>query len=95
MVEFIRRINGIKKDLFEFGSNSTIFVKVELFDNSFGALYFLAAEAKEGDPLLIDDPAGVTTDSEEELADGWDEDGDFDPDEDMEDFEMVQKDHNM
>jgi hypothetical protein len=58
---------------------------------------FLAIEAEEGDPLLVDDPASVTTDSEEELADGWDEDGDddFDPDEDMEDFEMVQKDHNM
>jgi hypothetical protein len=38
MVEFIRRINRIKKDVFEFDSNSAIFVEVELFDDSFGAL---------------------------------------------------------
>ena len=63
--------------------------------------YFLSYEAEEGDPLLNEDPADATTDSESHLAGGWDEDDDEDEDEDfnpnevMEDIEMVQKDRNM
>ena len=50
--------------------------------------------------MCVEDPAGDTTDSEGHLGDGWDEedeedDAEFDPDEDMEDIEMVQKDHHM
>ena len=59
--------------------------------------YYLSQEAEDGDPLLFEDPADVTTDTDSELAAGWDEDDDedFDPDEVMEDFEMVQHDHRM
>jgi hypothetical protein len=44
---------------------------------------------------VVADPAGQTTDSEDDLVDGWDEDEDedFDPDVEMEDIEMVQRDH--
>jgi hypothetical protein len=59
--------------------------------------YYTAEEAEAGDPLLVEDPAEKTTDSED---DGWDEgdpseDEDFDPDVEMEDTEMVQRDHLM
>jgi hypothetical protein len=62
--------------------------------------YFLSYEAQDGDPLLEEDLSGETTDTESHLAGGWDEededqDQDFDPDEVIEDFEMVQKDHRM
>jgi hypothetical protein len=59
--------------------------------------YFLSLEANVGDPLLNEDPAGNTTDTEEHPRDDWNEedDDDFDPDEDVEDIEMVQRDHCM
>jgi hypothetical protein len=62
--------------------------------------YFTSAEAEAGDPLCIEDPAGETTDTESDLRSGWDEDdkdedAEFDPDVDIEDIEMVQKDHHM
>ena len=58
--------------------------------------YFLSQEAETGDPLVEDDLGGNTTDTESHLAGGWDDDDDdFDPDEVMEDFEMVQHDHRM
>ena len=46
---------------------------------------------------MVVDPAEQTTDSEDDLADGWDEDEDedFDPDVEMEDIEMVRRDHLM
>jgi hypothetical protein len=60
--------------------------------------YFLSQEAEDGDPLCIDNN-DTTTDIEDCLGDDWDsddtKDNEFDPDEDMEDIEMVQKDHNM
>lgn len=53
--------------------------------------YFLSLEADAGDPLLNEDPAGDTTDTEENPRDDWGEEDDdnFDPDEDAEDIEMV------
>jgi hypothetical protein len=59
--------------------------------------YYTAEEAKAGDPRVVEDPADQTTDSEAELGDSWDEDDDedFDPDVEMEDIEMVQRDHHM
>ena len=59
--------------------------------------YYLSQEAEDRDPLLFEDPGDATTDTESHLAGGWDEDEDdeFDPDEVMEDFEMVQHDHCM
>jgi hypothetical protein len=53
--------------------------------------YFTAEEAEAGDTLVVQDPVGETTDSEDQLADGWDDDDedDFDPDVEMEDVEMV------
>jgi len=46
---------------------------------------------------VVRDPADYTTDTEDDLADGWDDDDqdDFDPDVEMEDIEMVQRDHHM
>jgi len=62
--------------------------------------YYTAKEAEAGDPLLVDDPAEKTTDSEDDPADSWDEPGsdedkDFDPDVEMEDIDKVQRDHCM
>ena len=62
--------------------------------------YYTVEEAEAGDPLVVKDPAEKTTDSEDDLADGWDEpnsseDKDFDPDVEIEDIEMVQRDHIM
>ena len=62
--------------------------------------YYTVEEAEAGDPLVVEDPAEKTTDSEDDLADGWDEpnsseDEDFDPDVEMEDIDMVQRDHIM
>jgi hypothetical protein len=62
--------------------------------------YFTIPEADEGDPLCLEDPNAMTTDTESHIADDWDEDDkdhddEFDPDEDAEDFEMVQRDHRM
>jgi hypothetical protein len=58
---------------------------------------FLSQEAEAGDPLRLEDTDGATTETEDHLGDGWDsnetEDDDFDPDKDIEDIEMVQKDH--
>ena len=56
--------------------------------------YFTAEEAEAGDPHVVENPAEETTESENDLADGWDEpnsseDEDFDPDVEMEDIEMV------
>jgi len=58
--------------------------------------YYLSHEAEAGDPLCFEDPADATTDSDS-LPDGWDDDDeeDFDPDEEAEDIEMVQRDHHM
>jgi hypothetical protein len=49
---------------------------------------------------VVLDPTEESTDSEEDLADGWDEansseDEDFDLDVEMEDIEVVQKDYRM
>jgi hypothetical protein len=48
---------------------------------------------------VVKDPAEETTDSEDDLADSWDDDNnnnnEFDPNVDMEDIEMVKKDHHM
>jgi hypothetical protein len=60
--------------------------------------YFTSQEADEGDPLCYEDPDAMTIDTESHIGDDWDDDdGDeeFDPDEDAEDFEMVQRDHRM
>jgi hypothetical protein len=61
--------------------------------------YFLSQEAEAGDPLCLEDADRATTETEDYLGDGWDsnetDDDDFDPDEDVEDIEMVQKDHHM
>jgi len=59
--------------------------------------YFTAKEAKAGNPCVVKDPAEQTTESKDDLADGWDdEDKDkFDPDIEMEDIDMVQRDHHM
>jgi hypothetical protein len=59
--------------------------------------YFTAEETEAGDPHIVIDPTELTTDSEDDLADGWDDDeeDEFDPDDEMEDSEMVQEDHHM
>ena len=61
--------------------------------------YFLSQEAKAGDPIINGDLGNDTTDTESHLAGGWDEDSsnssEFDPNEVMEDFEMVQHDHHI
>jgi hypothetical protein len=61
--------------------------------------YFTAEEAEAGDPRVVEDPINQTTDSENELGEGWDPDDpndeEFDLDVEMEDIEMVQRDHNM
>jgi hypothetical protein len=61
--------------------------------------YFTEEEAKAGDPCVVKDPADQTTESEDELGEGWDlkdsEDDNFDPDVVMEDIEIVQRDYNM
>ena len=56
----------------------------------------MSHEAESGDLLCIEDPTNATTDSDS-LLDGWDDDNeeDFDPDEEVEDIEMVQRDHHM
>jgi len=58
--------------------------------------YFLSQEAEEGSPLCFEDPADATTESEDQ-DDGWDENDsdEFDPDEEAEDYAMVQQDHHM
>jgi hypothetical protein len=67
--------------------------------------YFTSKEA-EGDPLCVEDSIDETTDTNSNPGEGWDsegedrdedkdEDKDFNPDEDMEDTEMVEKDYNM
>jgi hypothetical protein len=58
--------------------------------------YFLSQEAEEGSPLCLEDPADATTESEDQ-DDGWDEEesDEFDPDEEAEDYAMVQQDHHM
>lgn len=58
--------------------------------------YFLSQEAKEGSPLCLEDPADATTDTEDQ-DDGWDEEesDNFDPNEEVEDYAMVQQDHHM
>jgi len=59
--------------------------------------YFLSQEAEAGDPLCYEDPANATTDTEDHGDKAWDEDSDkeFDPDKEVEDYEMVQHDHHM
>jgi hypothetical protein len=61
--------------------------------------YFTEEEAEAGDPRVVEDPADQTTESEDELGEGWDpedsKDDDFDPDVVMEDIEIVQRGHNM
>jgi hypothetical protein len=59
--------------------------------------YFLSQEAEAGDLLIEDDLGDNTTDTKSHLAGGWDkdDDDDFDPDEVMEDFEIVQHDYRM
>jgi hypothetical protein len=60
--------------------------------------YFLSQEAEAGDPLCVEDPANATTDTEDHDDEAWDEensDDEFDPDEEVEDYEMVQQDHHM
>jgi hypothetical protein len=62
--------------------------------------YFLSQEAEEGDPLCFEDPAEATTETDANVGDNWDsdeteDDEDFNPNEEMEDMEIVQKDHNM
>jgi hypothetical protein len=59
--------------------------------------YYTAEEAEAGDPLLVNNPIETTADFED---DGWDkgnpsEDEDFDPDVEMEDIKVVQRDHIM
>jgi hypothetical protein len=58
--------------------------------------YFLSQEADEGSPLCLEDPANATTDTEDQ-DDGWDKDesDEFDPNEEVEDYAMVQEDHHM
>jgi hypothetical protein len=43
------------------------------------------------------DQADYTTDTEDDLADGWDNNNEdnFDPDVEMKNIEMVQRDHHM
>jgi hypothetical protein len=59
--------------------------------------YFLSQEAEASDPLCYEDPADATTDIEDHGDEGWDEDSDkeFDPDEEVEDYKIVQQDHHM
>jgi hypothetical protein len=61
--------------------------------------YFLSQEAEAGDPLYLKDANRATTETKNNLRNGWNsdetEDDDFDLDEDVEDIEMVQKDHYM
>jgi hypothetical protein len=60
--------------------------------------YFLFAEAEEGDPACYEDPEDATIENEDPGDEGWDDEGsdnEFDPDEEAEDYEMVQEDHNM
>ena len=62
--------------------------------------YYTAKEAKAGDPLLVNDPAEKTTNSEDNPVDGQDKpssdkDKDFDPNVEMEDIDKVQQDYCM
>ena len=56
----------------------------------------MSQEAKARDPLF-EDPSNATIDTNNYIVDGQDEDKDedFDPNEDIEDFEIVQKDYYM
>jgi hypothetical protein len=58
--------------------------------------YFLSQDAEAGSPLCLEDPANATTDTEDE-DNGWDEEesDEFDPDEEVEDYSMIQEDHHM
>jgi hypothetical protein len=54
--------------------------------------YFTAEEAEARDPLVVEDPAEQATESEDDLADSWDNDDDdeeFNPDVKMEDIDIV------
>ena len=57
--------------------------------------YFLSQEAEEDSPLCLEDPADATIESEDQ--DSWDEEesDEFDLDEEVEDYAMVQQDHHM
>ena len=59
--------------------------------------YFTTKEAKEGNPLVVSNPTEETTDSKDNLADSQDNNNkdNFNPNVNIKDIEMVQKDHHM
>jgi hypothetical protein len=60
--------------------------------------YFLSQEAEAGDPLCVEDAADATTDTEDHGDEAWDKDSsddEFDPDKEVENYEMVQQDYYM